>query len=459
MWNRKVFIRIVEVLLCISCVIALRVTDDESRRVAHYLRNISRQWFQLDNVTWGAIGAALAAATCGGYLIITAGLLIAAATGELKGRKAEIFMLGLGVILFGIVGGLSMASIESVSPDLVDNAAVFGALCLVTALVFIADILMSYPKDKKRHGTTQTFVDKDSGKTQVIPMVTTEKEGKPKLNGNARSTEVEEEGGNVNVAFERMDGHRGKMDDRDGEFQEIERHSSRAPLATADEFEEDRNRKFDHVERQLREYAQNFENGLALRDSQRYRDEKLHGKQMREPYEKDRRFDESRISYRGQDIFQRPVDEVDTPRFPVSVEKTAEPMFARVVNPAVKIMRVDREVDDHEYRYSDNSQYDNVPTRIRGTSPGILKKSRDVSFNVPPPPKSYSDRRDNAKDDIQILEESFSSLRTISTGTQTGVRLPSSPTDPGYVRHTASNWPQDRKTKTPGSSPERDTRY
>lgn len=95
---------------------ALRVTDDESRRVFHYLRYRSREWSLLNNVTWGSIGrhffmihasiplhreltfysfpdfreflgAALATATCGGYIIITTGLLIAAATGELRGRK------------------------------------------------------------------------------------------------------------------------------------------------------------------------------------------------------------------------------------------------------------------------------------------------------------------------------------------------------------------------------------
>lgn len=107
-------------------------------------------------------------------------------------------------------------------------------------------------------------------------------------------------------------------------------------------------------------------------------------------------------------------------------------------------------------RYSDTSQYDNVPVRMRGTSLRNQKKSRDVSFNVPPPPKGYEQELDQEKDEIEMLEECFTSLRTTSTGTQTpNVRTPSSPTDPGYVRHTASNWPQENKTKTPGSSPNR----
>jgi hypothetical protein len=39
------------------------------------------------------LGAALATVTCGGYIIITTGLLIAAATGELRGRKTVIVFL------------------------------------------------------------------------------------------------------------------------------------------------------------------------------------------------------------------------------------------------------------------------------------------------------------------------------------------------------------------------------
>lgn len=46
-------------LLCIACVVALRVTDDESRRVFSYLRSRSREWSLLNNVTWGSIGTYL----------------------------------------------------------------------------------------------------------------------------------------------------------------------------------------------------------------------------------------------------------------------------------------------------------------------------------------------------------------------------------------------------------------
>ncbi|XP_025992588.2 uncharacterized protein LOC105203253 [Solenopsis invicta] len=435
MWNRKVFIRIIEVLLCVACVVALRVTDDESRRVFHYLRNRSREWSLLNNVTWGSIGAALATATCGGYVIVTTGLLIAAATGELHGRKTEFFLLGLGVILFGIVGALSLASIDSVPEDLVDNAAVLGALCLFTALIFIGDLLifigdllMSPPRKKDKQDQAR-IIEKDLEKRQVTPVVTTEdtKKSKPTV---VKITD--EENGRVNDAFQ-------KADDRHSRSQQD------SPGTRPRDTRDDRELRGDQEPRE------NFENGRALRDSQRYRgDIEVPRTIVHDP---DRRIDESRIVYKSRDIYQRPIDEIDTPRFPMEYEK-GDPVFARIVNPSVKIMKVERDVEeaiDNYNRYSDNSQYDNVPIRMRGSS-GILKgHHRDVSFNVPPPPKEYRSRR--SKDDIEMLQEYFGVLRT--TGTQTA-RVPSSPTDPGYVRHTASNWPQDVKSSTPRPSPEHD---
>ncbi|XP_032669425.1 uncharacterized protein LOC116843260 [Odontomachus brunneus] len=426
MWNRKVFIRIIEVLLCVACVVALRVTDDESRRVFHYLRNRSREWSLLNNVTWGSIGAALATATCGGYIIITTGLLIAAATGELRGRKTEFFLLGLGVILFGIVGALSLASIDSVPDDLVDNAAVLGALCLITALVFIGDLLMSPPSKKDKQDEAR-IIEKDLGK-RVVPIVTTEKDTKPK----SKQTVVklpDDEDGRLNDAFEKTDDRR---------FDRAKSQQSPSENRSPDS-RDDRDSRVSRGDQDPREDAQNFENGRALRDSQRYREIKTR-------YDPDRKSEESRIMYRSQDVYQRPIDEIDTPRFPMEFEKR-DSTFAKIINPSVKIMKVERDIEEalDNYRYSDNSQYDNVPVRMRGSS-GILKSHRDAFFNVPAPPKEYRSYRgqERSKDEIEMLEECFGVLKT--TGTQTA-RIPSSANEPGYVRHTASNWPQDAKSR------------
>ncbi|KAK2585068.1 hypothetical protein KPH14_008584 [Odynerus spinipes] len=454
MWNPKVFVRIIEVLLCIACVVALRVTDDESRRVFHYLRNRSREWSLLNNVTWGTIGAALATATCGGYVIITAGLLVAAATGELTGRKTEIFFLGLGVILFGIVGGLALASIESIPEDLIDNAAVLGALALITALVFIADLLIS-PRRRKDKMEVRVTGDKDSAKQRTTTTMTSEKE--TKSTKEKESSKMDEESkprinGKVNEGFEKISDQSGRKIIEDS--MEDGSESRRVGQRASDDYELERNRNFDNVEREMREHTQNFENGRVLRDSQRYREAETLQRSSagKKSFEDDRRAEDSRIVYKSRDIYQRPVDEVDTPPFPTNLGRGTEPVVSKIVNPGVKIMKVQRDVDEvpDAYRYSDASQYDNVPVRMRGTSLGILKRSRDVSFDSSHKIHGKIDER--SRDEIEMLEECFSTLR--STGTQTGVRLPSSPTDPGYVRHTANNWPHELKTKTPGSSPE-----
>ncbi|XP_051169492.1 uncharacterized protein LOC127286902 isoform X5 [Leptopilina boulardi] len=453
MWNRKVFIRIVEVLLCVACVVALRVTDDESKRVFHYLRNRSLQWSLLNNVTWGVIGQAFATVTCGGYLIITIGLLIAAATGELRGRKTECFFLGLGVIFFGIVGGLSLASLDSVPQDLIDNAAVLGTLCLLTALVFIADLLMSSHQGKKKHDATQTFGSKETVKPMT--MMTVEKETKiVKSNGSMENlNDSRDSKGQVTNGFKKSEGSRlhdnlegidyidRPTTDRNFNREEQRRHSLRLSEVPV----EDQNKKFQNAEKQTLDYPQNVDNYRRhLRDSE-------------EPFEieKQRMRKENDI-FRTQDIYQRPVDELDTPRFPATLEKR-EPIFAKIVNPGVKIMRVDRDVEEtiENYRFSDSSQYDNVPTRMFSSSNGFGKKNRDAVFSVPRPSRLYK-HQEKTKDEIEMLEEYFNAYRTASIGTQTGNRLPSSPNDPGYVRHTASNWPQNLRIKTPGGSPERD---
>ncbi|XP_076235090.1 uncharacterized protein LOC143179662 [Calliopsis andreniformis] len=438
-------------ILCIACVVALRVTNDESRRVFHYLRSRSREWSLLNNITWGAIGAALATATCGGYIIITTGLLISAATGELTGRKTEIFFFGLGVILFGIVGALSMASIENVPEDLVDNAAVFGALCLLTALVFIADLLMGTRKKKVKDAAVKHL--RDSKVKHQITSVITEKDSKSSKTVSANISEKDGNGA-VNDGFEKVEEQHQKSTFHKA-AEDPQKWEQNRSLSQTSRDRNDERENFAVHGRNSKEYTQNFENGRVLRDSQRYRDSEMEQNGHRDSYKMNHRMKMPTVVYKAHDIYQRPVDEVDTPRFPTEMDNRSEAKFAKIVNPGVKIMKVEHDVEEAiDYRYSDISQYDNVPIRMRRSSPRSQKKNRDVSFSVPPSTESYGKAYEKAKDEIEMLEECFGALRATSTGTQTpGIAIPSSPTDPGYVRHTASNWPQEMKTKTPGSSP------
>ena len=107
--------------------------------------------------------------------------------------------------------------------------------------------------------------------------------------------------------------------------------------------EEDRNRIFQNVERQTRDFPQNLEKSRRyLRESEEPFENGNVGHRLRKEDE----------FFRLQDVYQRPIDELDTPRFPTSMAKK-EPLFAKIVNPGVKIMRVDRDVEEtiENYRY------------------------------------------------------------------------------------------------------------
>lgn len=153
----------------------------------------------------------------------------------------------------------------------------------------------------------------------MTPVVTTEdtKKSKPTV------VKMPEENGRVNDAFQKAD----------------DRRSDHAQESSGTRPQDERELRGDQ---EPREHAQNFENGRALRDSQRYREIEVPRSIMHDP---DRRLDDSRIMYKSRDIYQRPIDELDTPRFPTEFEK-GDPIFARIVSPSVKIMKVERDVEE-----------------------------------------------------------------------------------------------------------------
>ncbi|KAJ8956715.1 hypothetical protein NQ318_014070 [Aromia moschata] len=147
-FDRWTLLKLIEVILVIVCLVFKRVTDDEASRLFLYLQKLSREWSLLNNVTWSRLGDAVADATYGGYLIITTALFFGRLMGEFptQRRIAEFILLGVGAILFIALGSLSFAALDSVPPDLVDNAAIVGTLSLVTGALFLLD--MGGPKAK-----------------------------------------------------------------------------------------------------------------------------------------------------------------------------------------------------------------------------------------------------------------------------------------------------------------------
>ncbi|CAG9773999.1 unnamed protein product [Ceutorhynchus assimilis] len=141
-------LKIIEVFLVLACLVFKRVTDDEARSLFLYLQKFSREWGLLNNITWDRVGSAVADATYGGYLVITFALLMGKIFLEIPTRKRimERILLGVGAVLFIALGSLAFASIDSVPPKLVDNAAILGTLSVLTGALFLLD--MGGPKAK-----------------------------------------------------------------------------------------------------------------------------------------------------------------------------------------------------------------------------------------------------------------------------------------------------------------------
>lgn len=158
-------------------------------------------------------------------------------------------------------------------------------------------------------------------------MVTTEEDTKPKP---SIVKIPEDENGRVNDAFEKTDDRHSDPTKSQQRLSHIRPHDSR-------------NDRESRGDQEPREHTQNFENGRALRDSRdRYREiETLRSGER----DTDRKVEETRITYKSQDIYQRPIDEIDTPRFPTEYDKR-DPIFAKIINPSVKIMRVERDIEE-----------------------------------------------------------------------------------------------------------------
>ncbi|XP_028145443.2 uncharacterized protein LOC114339015 [Diabrotica virgifera virgifera] len=164
-FNRWSVLKLIEVILVLVCLTFKRVTDDEASRVFLYLQKVSREWSLLNNITWSKVGAAAADVTYGGYLIITGALFLGHIVGELPTTKrvTEYVFLGIGIILFTVMGSLSFAALDSVPESLVDNAAIVGTFSLIVAGLFLLDLA----GPKKRH--TKPQQPKQQKKRSIVP--------------------------------------------------------------------------------------------------------------------------------------------------------------------------------------------------------------------------------------------------------------------------------------------------
>lgn len=188
-----------------------------------------------------------------------------------------------------------------------------------------------------------------TAKQPTVTTMTTEKEMKSsKEKESTKSKEESKEiNGKINEGFEKIDDRRRRETDEDSD------KPKRLEQLAYDNYRLERNRNFDNVERELREHTQNFENGRVLRNSQRYREaETLQGNSAaNRSFDDDHRSEDTRIIYKTRDIYQRPVDEVDTPPFPTNFGRGNEPNFGKIINPSVKIMKIQHDVNEPHDSY------------------------------------------------------------------------------------------------------------
>uniref|UniRef100_A0A1W7R514 Secreted protein n=1 Tax=Aedes albopictus TaxID=7160 RepID=A0A1W7R514_AEDAL len=137
----RIFIKFLELLACVACIITKIITDHESRRVFVRNQKLSREWSLIHNVTWSSGGNAFTNIVYGGYTIVIALMLITRCV-DAKSRPTlfEKIVLTLGTLLFFAAGGLVFASIDQVHPDLHDNAIILGCLSFLVAILFVIDL-------------------------------------------------------------------------------------------------------------------------------------------------------------------------------------------------------------------------------------------------------------------------------------------------------------------------------
>ncbi|KAJ3645961.1 hypothetical protein Zmor_023577 [Zophobas morio] len=222
-FDRWTVLKLLEVASTVACLIFKSITDDEASRLFLYLQKLSREWSLLNNVTWGSVGAAVANVTYGGYFIITAALFIGRLTGELptQRRITEFVLLGVGTILFIVLGSLEFAALDSVPQDLVDNAAVIGTLSLVTAALFLLD--MGGPKARKTAQQVQTPPRSISKPVETQQIYNIEKDGEhEKMQTQTQEKQVEKTPKNGHL----MSANGIKLPDANGRYRDNKREDS-----------------------------------------------------------------------------------------------------------------------------------------------------------------------------------------------------------------------------------------
>ncbi|RVE45384.1 hypothetical protein evm_009956 [Chilo suppressalis] len=416
--DKWVALKIVEFAACVACLVAKRVSSDDEARLALLLQKLSREWSLLTSVTWDSAGGAFADAVYGGYVIITFGLLIARVFQEIpRGRRLlEGFFLGIGLLLFLILGGLELASLDSVPKNLIVNASVLGSLSLLVAALFLIDLMGPRVYTATHHSQTET----------VTAVVTAKAEKEPELPAATKAT-------NGQVANGKKNGHlpaeRPKTLDLEKNLTD---KANTIEALSKDELDRGFTKFTDALEKDVLETSKfgslrvGMEGGNYVRLSD----------PLFEPV--DKLHYEQELAKFNEKYFREYLDSYDGGAR-LAVKENYLPELQTPVFSKVKTGRLKSLYDDVSPTYEQRRQ-SKSPSRAKTVASPTLQQLEDYLRS-----SSRSRRGDTpALFPMEPIEEKDKEGPDRVSGT---------PTDPGYVQYTAGKWPDKREIKTPRHSP------
>ncbi|KAL0841524.1 hypothetical protein ABMA28_015194 [Loxostege sticticalis] len=433
--DKWVALKIVEFCVCVACLVTKRVSADDEVRLSLLLQKLSREWSLLTSVTWDSVGGAFADAVYGGYVIITFGLVIARIFQEIpRGRRIlEGIFLGFGMLFFIILGGLELASLDSVPKKLVVNASVLGTLSLIVAALFLVDLMGPRVYTATRHAQTESA---STPKTEKKPTTTQSQTTPPVANGNGHLPN-DKQNGHVtekqNGRPERQNGRPERPKDLDLEKNQTEKSAKKEDSILFDSPKHGYT-KFDDVEDVLEKTKfGSLRSGIEGGNYVRLSDPLI---------EPNRLHYEQELAKFNEKYFREYLDSyVDGSKLSVMKEdylpELQTPVFAKVKSGRLKTL-----YDDVSPTYEQKRQ-SKSPSRVKTVPSPTLQQLEDYLRS-----SSRSQRGGTpALFPMEPIEERD------REGPDTEGRASGTPTDPGYVQYTAGKWPDKREIRTPRHSP------
>ncbi|XP_046660812.1 uncharacterized protein LOC124354418 [Homalodisca vitripennis] len=448
-------LKVIQLILCVVCLVYKRYTDNEAIKVFYHLEKLSREWPLLNNVTWDENGALLADVTFGGFAIVVLGLLIGQLTGELKrARRTVCFFLVLGCIMFLIVGGLCLAAIDQVPHHLVDNAIVLGVLSIITGLLFLLDLAVIGNRSRSpSRSSSGASREKKPVKVVSAPQVVEEKtekvKGEKKDKESDGSSTKKSLGNGVLKELRSSLKRKKKVEDLDGRGVIVEKNERNV------EFEDDKDSRGEpeRLDRSGDEYRQYGRRRMDNRgfprtasdDSGRFSSDRFRSDFV--DAERDRRIDRDfdRYDQRNVSVVEGTYERDGRSRPASMMEVELDEHYLRPQDYYIekKMTKEERRLQDQRISssrqdLSDDEYQTQLPSvsfmlseRGRKVLPSVstspIERLHDVTSTTSPKPRYY-----------------YNSSRDPASGSSG----PPSPRAPGYVLHTASQWGDPGKTPT-----------